>query len=483
MATIRNRVTACKAAPTEEVTTCFSKATITRSLSKSSPSFQFLCRQFHKPRDSLLSQPEGLITLRGFANFTVVLLVLFNLKLAFYNISRAFAYCQLTTWLLYVLADTASIPPLLAAACLPVAVGVALQAEKLLERKKVGTKTFMAVIGANLAVLIVAPPLFLLIPVRTNLVASIACIWLTITVWLKLVSYHMVNWSSRREHPSEHKTGNGNVSSAEKDGAVSQKANGAAANGHISNLVVYPDNLYAADIWYFMLAPTLCYEINFPQRPKIRKWFLFWITLEVIIIPLLGMTLLNQWALPIMAVTAKAYNEMDMWELFKAYIDLVVWNTVFWIMMSFWLFHSTLNWLGEVLRFADRDFYRDWWNADSVRSFWNRWNLPVHRWCWRHIYNPLVSAGFTKFQAQMAVFGVSAVFHEYIMSLPLKKVYGVAFAGMAIQLPLFYLYDNVIHERFPKIGNGLIVVLFIFVMPLVVILYYCKYFSIIIGGQ
>ncbi|KAL1475858.1 hypothetical protein MTO96_019083 [Rhipicephalus appendiculatus] len=75
MATIRNRVTVCKAAPAEEVTTCFSKATITRSLSKSSPSFQFLCRQFHKPRDSLLSQPGGLITLRGFANFTVVLLV------------------------------------------------------------------------------------------------------------------------------------------------------------------------------------------------------------------------------------------------------------------------------------------------------------------------------------------------------------------------------------------------------------------------
>ncbi|KAH6947180.1 hypothetical protein HPB50_017320 [Hyalomma asiaticum] len=298
----------------------------------------------------------------------------------------------------------------------------------------------MAVIVTNLAVLIIAPPLFLL-PVRTNLVASIACIWLTITVWLKLVSYHMVNWSSRGADPSEQKTGNGNVSLVEKDGTACQKTNGAAANGHVAQFVVYPDNLYAADIWYFMFAPTLCYEINFPQRPKIRKWFLLWITLEV------------------------------------------VWNTVFWIMMSFWLFHSTLNWLGEVLRFADRDFYRDWWNANSVRGFWNRWNLPVHRWCWRHIYNPLVSVGFTKTQAQMAVFGVSAVFHEYIMSLPLKKVYGVAFAGMAIQLPLFYLYDNVIPERFPKIGNGIIVVLFIFVMPLVVTLYYCKYFSIIIGEQ
>ncbi|XP_049527485.1 diacylglycerol O-acyltransferase 1-like isoform X1 [Dermacentor silvarum] len=483
MATIRNRGTVQKTVSTEEVTACFPKATITRSLSKSASPFQFLCRQFHKPRESLLSQPGAFIRLKGFTNFTVVLLILFNLKLAVYNLSRTFSYCELTKWLLYVLADTGSIPPLLAAICFPVAVCVSLQAEKLLATKKVGTKTFAALIAVNLAVLLAAPPLFLL-QVPTNLVASIACIWLTVIVWLKLVSYHMVNYSFRWEDPSEPKTGNGNVSLVEKDaGAVCQNVNGAATNGHIAKLVVYPDNLYAADIWYFMFAPTLCYEINFPQRPKIRKLFLLRTTFEVILIPVLSVTLLNQWALPVLAMAAKAFEEMDAWELFKAYIDLMVWNTIFWLMMSFWLFHSALNWIGEVLGFADRDFYRDWWNADSVRAFWNRWNLPVHRWCWRHIYSPLVSAGFTKNQAQMAVFVVSAVFHEYISSLPLKTIYGVAFAGMAIQLPLFYLYDNVILERFPKFGNAIVMLLFIFLMPAVVTLYYCKCFTLIMGEQ
>ena len=30
------------------------------------------------------------------------------------------------------------------------------------------------------------------------------------------------------------------------------------------------------------------------------------------------------------------------------------------------LFHSLLNTLGELLQFADRDFYHDWWNAANL---------------------------------------------------------------------------------------------------------------------
>jgi len=36
-------------------------------------------------------------------------------------------------------------------------------------------------------------------------------------------------------------------------------------------IVHYPDNLTAADMAYFWLAPTLCYELNFPKMERIRK--------------------------------------------------------------------------------------------------------------------------------------------------------------------------------------------------------------------
>lgn len=36
-------------------------------------------------------------------------------------------------------------------------------------------------------------------------------------------------------------------------------------------LVQYPDNLNLSDLFYYILAPTLCYELNFPRTQRIRK--------------------------------------------------------------------------------------------------------------------------------------------------------------------------------------------------------------------
>lgn len=33
-----------------------------------------------------------------------------------------------------------------------------------------------------------------------------------------------------------------------------------------------------------------------------------------------------------------------------------------------------------MLRFGDRVFYRDWWNANTIEAYWRLWNLPVHYW-------------------------------------------------------------------------------------------------------
>lgn len=35
----------------------------------------------------------------------------------------------------------------------------------------------------------------------------------------------------------------------------------------------YPNNLTLSNLYYFMFAPTLCYELNFPRTPSIRKTF------------------------------------------------------------------------------------------------------------------------------------------------------------------------------------------------------------------
>lgn len=36
-----------------------------------------------------------------------------------------------------------------------------------------------------------------------------------------------------------------------------------------AGLVRYPDNLNLKDLFYFLLAPTLCYELNFPRTTRL----------------------------------------------------------------------------------------------------------------------------------------------------------------------------------------------------------------------
>ena len=43
---------------------------------------------------------------------------------------------------------------------------------------------------------------------------------------------------------------------------------------HNSN-VCYPNNLNITDLYYFILTPTFCYELNYPRNERINKGFVF----------------------------------------------------------------------------------------------------------------------------------------------------------------------------------------------------------------
>ena len=60
----------------------------------------------------------------------------------------------------------------------------------------------------------------------------------------------------------------------------------------------YPDNLTVKDIYYFWLAPTLCYEVNFPRMGRVRKTFLIRRALEVVVGVNLVLALAQQWIIP-----------------------------------------------------------------------------------------------------------------------------------------------------------------------------------------
>ncbi|VDP22459.1 unnamed protein product [Echinostoma caproni] len=51
---------------------------------------------------------------------------------------------------------------------------------------------------------------------------------------------------------------------------------------HMHRYISYPQNVTLGNLYYFILAPTLCYELNFPRTSFIRKPFVLRRLFEVV---------------------------------------------------------------------------------------------------------------------------------------------------------------------------------------------------------
>lgn len=109
-----------------------------------------------------------------------------------------------------------------------------------------------------------------------------------------------------------------------------------------------------------------------------------------------------------------------------------------------------------------------------MQYFWQNWNIPVHKWCLRHLYKPLLRRGFTKFQASTVVFIVSALFHEYLVSIPLKMMRIWAFSGMLLQIPLAMFVSRL--KDWPHYANIAVWLSLILGQPLAILMYYHDYY-------
>lgn len=76
-------------------------------------------------------------------------------------------------------------------------------------------------------------------------------------------------------------------------------------------IVHYPNNLTFKDLLYFLCAPTLCYELNFPRTTRIRKRFLLKRILEVVIGVNVVFALFQQWMIPAVRNALIPFSNMD----------------------------------------------------------------------------------------------------------------------------------------------------------------------------
>ncbi|XP_077447292.1 diacylglycerol O-acyltransferase 1a [Stigmatopora argus] len=418
----------------------------------------------HVQQESLLSSASGFSNYRGILNWCVVMLVLSNARLFLENIIKYGILVDPIQVVSLFLKDPYSWP----AACLIIAsnvfILVALYTERRLSLGTVSETTGLILHIFNLASLLIVPSATVLAVTSITPVGGILSLGIHTVLFLKLYSYQDTNRWCREIRQAKAKR----LTRSYSCPSVAQ-SNGSAVHSHVS----YPGNLTYRDMYYFVFAPTLCYQLNFPRSPRIRKRFLLRRLFEMLFFMQLLVGLIQQWMVPTIQNSMKPFQEMNFSRMVERLLKLAVPNHLIWLIFFYWFFHSSMNFVAELLQFGDREFYRDWWNSESVTYFWANWNIPVHKWCLRHFYKPMLRRGVNKLVAQSAVFLLSAFFHEYLVSVPLKMFRLWAFMGMMAQVPLAWFVGRFLNGIY---GNAAVWMSLIIGQPVAVLMYVHDYY-------
>ncbi|XP_043506500.1 diacylglycerol O-acyltransferase 1 isoform X3 [Frieseomelitta varia] len=391
----------------------------------------------HRPRDSLFSWSSGFDNFTGFVNWGFLLLGIGGIRLLLENFIKYGVRVDPWEWFLFLSGKYEGgqeHPSILLIIHSTVPVGLCLLIEKGLSVDIIAHEAGMVFHVVNLIVMVLVP---------------------MVVIHVKDSGFSL--FSSAKQNAEE----------------VDDSKHEVDGGGTV--LVQYPDNLNLRDLYYYILAPTLCYELNFPRTQRIRKRFLIKRILEVVVGMQVVMSLFQQWMVPCVKNSLVPFSNMDVAKASERLLKLAIPNHLVWLCFFYLTFHSLLNLIGELLHFADRNFYCDWWNADNIDTFWRTWNMPVHRWAVRHLYIPIIEMGYGKTTASVTVFFISAFFHEYLVSVPLKTFKTWAFLGMMGQIPLSLISRKVEKHWGTRWGNITVWASLIIGQPLCIMMYYHDY--------
>lgn len=434
----------------------------------------------HKPRDSLFSWTSGFDNFTGFVNWAFLLLSIGGLRLLLENFIKYGIRVDPIQWIYMITGQDDSgteHPSLILLIYSLVPVVLCLVTEKGLAVNIIPNAPGMVAHVVNLVVLVMIPIVAIHIKDGFSLIGASSVSMIYSVLFLKLWSYVQVNmWCRTQQKVSKVKN-----TMRRQSFSYSHLPTGDSKDSSTGDdleerqLVQYPDNLNLKDLFYFILAPTLCYELNFPKTSRIRKRFLLKRIIEVVLGIQLIFAVMQQYMVPSVKNSLIPFSNMDVTKATERLLKLAIPNHLAWLCFFYITFHSFMNLMGELLHFADRNFYCDWWNANNIDIFWRTWNMPVHRWAVRHIYIPVVEMGYGKMMASVIVFFISAFFHEYMVSVPLKTFKIWAFMGMMGQIPLSFLSKYMEKHFGQRMGNVIVWASIIMGQPLCIMMYYHDY--------
>lgn len=180
---------------------------------------------------------------------------------------------------------------------------------------------------------------------------------------------------------------------------------------------------------YFLFAPTLVYRDEYPRTKQIRWSFVFKCLLEVLSVVFILSFISERFMYPVYNQFGSQFYEVGLKELLASVFNAMLPGLLCFLCGFYCVLHSWMNAFAELLRFADRMFYRDWWNSTNFSVYYRTWNVIVHDWLYLYVYKDLYEHVFKQKRSicQFLVFCLSAIFHEYILGFTFRFFYPILF--------------------------------------------------------
>ncbi|EDO49468.1 predicted protein, partial [Nematostella vectensis] len=220
---------------------------------------------------------------------------------------------------------------------------------------------------------------------------------------------------------------------------------------------------------YFLFCPTLVYRDHYPMTPCIRWDYVVSNFFQVAMCILYTYYVFARFCVPVFRNTGKEAGNFK--NLILSAFSCMLPGTMVLVLGFFAILHSWLNAFAEMTRFADRMFYKDWWNAPSYADWYRTWNVVVHDWLYTYIYKDLVQLTNNRNLSTVAVFVVSAIAHEYVLMFAFRFFFPILFTmfgGVGLSFVFLKPSKHNKHSQWWNIfmwitlflGNGLLMCLY-----------------------
>jgi hypothetical protein len=205
---------------------------------------------------------------------------------------------------------------------------------------------------------------------------------------------------------------------------------------------------------YYLFIPTFNFQLRYAKKAKINKFLLLKRIIETICLWFSFFSMVAYFVVPMIEESDSIFiKETTIFEKFTYFIRLSLTCTFSWILMFVAVFYGYCEAISELFKLADRRFYLDWWNSLNISQYWRLWNLPIHNFFLCHVSNPLTSLGLNRHIINTLVFVMSAIFHEYLISLALKRFY--TWTLITFSLQYFYILFETAFMKFFKLENSI----------------------------